>query len=30
MPGDIVAYRCPDCAERFDMVLADDDEPDGY
>lgn len=19
--GDIVAYRCPDCLERFDMVL---------
>jgi Zn finger protein HypA/HybF involved in hydrogenase expression len=24
-PGDVVAYRCPDCGERFDMVLEDDD-----
>ena len=30
MPGDVVAYRCPDCAERFDMVLADDDDAGGY
>ncbi len=22
--GDIVAYRCADCRERFDLVLADD------
>lgn len=27
-PGDVVAYRCPDCLERFDMVLADDDIDD--
>lgn len=24
-PGDIVAYRCADCLERFDMELADED-----
>lgn len=23
--GDVVAYRCPDCLERFDMVLEPDD-----
>ena len=23
--GDAVAYRCPDCLERFDMVLEDDE-----
>ena len=27
-PGDIVPYRCADCAERWDVVLDDDDEPD--
>ena len=26
VPGDIVAYRCPDCLERFDLVLEDDDD----
>ena len=25
LPGDIVAYRCGDCAERFDLELTDDD-----
>jgi hypothetical protein len=25
-PGDIVAYRCEDCLDRWDIVLADDDE----
>lgn len=24
-PGDIVAYRCADCLDRWDIVLADDD-----
>ena len=24
--GDVVAYRCPDCNERFDVVLDEDDE----
>ena len=24
-PGDVVAYRCPDCGERFDIVLVDAD-----
>lgn len=30
-PGDVVAYRCPDCGERFDLELTDedDDELDG-
>ncbi len=22
--GDFVAYRCPDCAERFDLVVTDE------
>ena len=27
--GDIVAYRCEDCLDRWDLVLEDDDsEPD--
>jgi len=26
-PGDIVAYRCSDCLDRWDIELADD-EPD--
>jgi hypothetical protein len=25
--GDIVAYRCADCLDRWDLVLADDDDP---
>lgn len=32
-PGDILAYRCEDCADRWDLVLPDEpdepDEPDG-
>ena len=24
MPGDIVAYRCEDCLDRWDLVLDDD------
>jgi hypothetical protein len=28
-PGDVVAYRCADCRERFDLVLTEDDEADG-
>jgi hypothetical protein len=27
-PGDVVAYRCPDCYERFDIVLPDLDDDD--
>ena len=28
-PGDIVAYRCRDCLDRWDLVLPDEsDEPD--
>ena len=25
---DVVAYRCPDCNERFDIVLGDPDDLD--
>ena len=28
-PGDVVAYRCADCQERFDMVLAEPEEAEG-
>ena len=24
LPGDIVAYRCEDCLDRWDLVLAED------
>ena len=27
-PGDIVAYRCQDCLDRWDIVLEDDDAVD--
>ena len=25
LPGDIVAYRCEDCRDRWDLVLPDDE-----
>jgi hypothetical protein len=25
--GDVIAYRCPDCGERFDLVFEDDGDP---
>ena len=25
LPGDIVAYRCEDCLDRWDLVLPDDE-----
>jgi hypothetical protein len=25
-PGDVVAYRCEDCLDRWDIVLSDDDD----
>ena len=28
LPGDIVAYRCEDCLDRWDLVLPYDDPPD--
>jgi hypothetical protein len=28
-PGDVVAYRCADCLERWDVVVPDEDEGDG-
>ncbi|CAN5741477.1 hypothetical protein BH24ACT3_BH24ACT3_18000 [soil metagenome] len=27
-PGAVVAYRCEDCLDRWDLVLPDDDGPD--
>lgn len=24
-PGDVVAYRCPECLDRWDIVLTEDD-----
>lgn len=27
-PGDIVAYRCEDCRDRWDLVLPDEESPD--
>lgn len=27
-PGDVVAYRCQDCRDRWDLVLPDDDVSD--
>ncbi len=35
LAGDIVAYRCEDCLDRWDLVLPGEDEldadaPDGY
>jgi len=27
-PGDVVAYRCEDCLDRWDIVLEDDDDDD--
>jgi hypothetical protein len=27
-PGDVFAYRCADCMDRFDVVLPEDAEPD--
>jgi hypothetical protein len=27
-PGDIVAYRCADCLDRWDLVLPDDEGPE--
>ena len=26
LPGDIVAYRCRDCRDRWDLVLPDDED----
>ena len=28
-PGDVVAYRCSDCNDRWDIVLPDVDDEDG-
>lgn len=29
LPGDVVAYVCPDCGHRFDLVLEDEADSDG-
>lgn len=29
-PGDIVAYRCADCLDRWDIVVADDEPEDDH
>jgi len=26
-PGDVVAYRCADCLDRWDLVVTDEEEP---
>jgi len=28
-PGDVAVYRCADCAERWDVVLTDEDFGEG-
>ena len=28
VPGDVVAYRCPDCLDRWDIVLTEEDVSD--
>jgi len=27
-PGDVIAYRCEDCLDRWDIVMEDDSGPD--
>lgn len=29
-PGEIVAYRCRDCLDRWDLVLPDEDNDDDW
>ena len=29
VPGDVVAYRCEDCADRWDIVVPDADDAGG-
>ena len=29
-PGDVVAYRCADCMDRWDIVIELDDDDDRY
>jgi hypothetical protein len=28
-PGDVVAYRCSDCMDRWDIVIPDEDDAHG-
>lgn len=31
VPGDVIAYRCEDCLDRWDVVVPDDDDdPDHH
>ncbi|HEX8582731.1 MAG TPA: hypothetical protein VF640_10395 [Acidimicrobiales bacterium] len=31
LPGDVIAYRCSGCMDRWDVVIPEDDEEaDGY
>jgi Zn finger protein HypA/HybF involved in hydrogenase expression len=29
LPGDVVAFVCPDCGHRFDLVLEDEADSEG-
>ncbi|MBN2113308.1 MAG: hypothetical protein JW785_04190 [Acidimicrobiia bacterium] len=29
LPGDVVAYICPECGQRFDVVVEDEADRDG-
>jgi len=29
LPGDVVSYICPECGQRFDIVLEDEENDDG-
>ena len=29
LPGDIVTYVCPECSQRFDIVLENDEQDEG-
>jgi hypothetical protein len=29
-PGDVMSYRCADCNDRWDLVLPEEDDEEGY
>ena len=29
MPGDLVTYRCSGCGDRWDLLIPDDEDPEG-